>query len=66
MTLPGVTQLVRTNSGNLTARVTGSGGLLRLPNVTNAVVPDYYQLELFAYDGGRIELPKLASFTGRH
>ena len=57
LTLPGVTGLVQTNNANLTFRASGAGSVLRLPQVTQAMVPNYYQLELFAYDGGRVELP---------
>ena len=64
LTLADVTQLVQSRSGNLTIRASGSGSALRLPNVTRATVPDYYQLELFTHDGGRLELPQLAAFTG--
>ena len=35
-----------------------------LPNAVAASVLDYYQLELFATDGGRLELPRLPSFRG--
>lgn len=64
LTLAGVTRLTREDNGNLTMTVRSSGSVLQLPNVTSAAVQDFYQLELFAYDGARIELPKLATFTG--
>ncbi len=62
--LPGVASLVQTHSANLTLQVSDADSLLRLPSAITSTVPDYYQLELFAYGGGRIELPRLASFAG--
>lgn len=64
VTLGGVSQLSRTPSGSLTLTADGEGSLLRFPNVTSVSVPDYYQLELVATDGGRIELPRLTRLDG--
>lgn len=64
LTLPGVSTLSRTNRQNLSITARGQGGLLRLPAARSAVVRDGYQLELFAYEGARIELPLLSACDG--
>ncbi len=64
LTLAGLTQVGRTNSGDLTFRVSNPGSRLSLPNAVSSSVSDYYQLELFSYSGGLIEMPALTSFRG--
>ncbi|MGE3313287.1 MAG: hypothetical protein AB7O66_25250, partial [Limisphaerales bacterium] len=64
LALPGVTRLVQTNAANLTVQVSGADSVLRMPFVSSSGVREFYQLELFAYSGGRIEMPRLASFEG--
>lgn len=64
LALPQVTQLIRTGPGNLNVSVNGAGSVLNLPNVVAATVQPFYQLELFATDGGHILLPQLATKIG--
>jgi hypothetical protein len=63
LTLPGLTQLTRAENGNVTCTVLGAGSVLTLPNVVQAAVNDFYQLELFGFAGGGL-LPKLANING--
>lgn len=63
LTLPLVTELVVTNSTTSTLAVRDAS-VLSLPNMTRATVQDYYQLELYAYSGSRLELPKLSTVLG--
>ena len=64
LSLPLVTELVRTISGSLTFFVDGPGTMLDLSSVTAASVLPFYQLELLADDGGRIDLANLVNLTG--
>ncbi len=64
LTLPGVSQIVRSNGGSVNFTADESGSVLALPNLTSALVQPFYQLELFAKDGGRVLVPELASMTG--
>ncbi len=64
LTLPLVTELVRTNTGGLSLSVDGAGSVLDLSSVTSAQVAPFYHLELYASAGGHILLPNLTSLTG--
>ena len=61
LTLDQVTQLARTNSGNTVLEVSDAGSVLSFPNVTSASNLPYYKLELNAFSGGQILLPRLAA-----
>src|SRR5690606_7036680 len=64
LVLNGVTQWTKTNSGTISLIVHDEGSLLRLPNLTQASVQNYYQAELLAYSGGTIDLPKFGKLFG--
>lgn len=64
LTLPGVTQLIRTNAGNITITAEEPGSVVNLPNVTSLQVRPFYQLELIAVRGGRVLLPALSVTQG--
>lgn len=64
LTLAGITQMIRTNSGSSYISASDAGSVVHLPNLTTASVQDFYQFELSAYSGGRIDLPRLSTVTG--
>ena len=64
LTLDKITKLTRTNGGNLSLTAYDAGSLIHLPNVAESDVANYYQLEMHAFSGGEVRLPKLARFVG--
>ena len=56
-----MTSWTRTNQGNISLTVYDEGSVLRLPNLTQASVQNFYQVELQAFAGGYLELPLLSA-----
>ena len=63
LTLNGVTQWSRTNSGSSSLTAYDAGSVLRLPNLTQASALNFYQSQILAYSGGAIELPQLSTIS---
>ena len=63
LTLSGVTQIGRTVAGHVGLYAEGEGSALNLPNATQAAVNNGYYVEVSAFSGGQIQLPRLATVT---
>jgi hypothetical protein len=64
LSLGGIQSLTRNLAGDLALTAHGAGSQLRLPNASQSLVPDYYQLTLTATGGGQVLLPLFATLNG--
>ena len=64
LSLPGLARLAKTSNGGIDITASGVGTVVDLSGVLAGNVQDYYRLSLYAYDGARIDLRRLAVLDG--